>query len=70
MGAATCLIGTGFCSCEHRTLAVILLSLAMTFMGLGRAGYMVNHVDFAPAYVYNTFTIHSVSSIVVLKLPF
>ena len=53
MGAAVCLIGTGFCSCEHRTLAVILLSLAMTFTGLGRAGYHVNHLDIAPAYVLN-----------------
>lgn len=49
-GAALCMIGVGFCSCELRTLAVVLLALAMTFMGLGRAGYMVNHVDFAPAF--------------------
>ncbi|XP_053384723.1 uncharacterized transporter slc-17.2-like [Mercenaria mercenaria] len=62
MGAAVCLVGTGFCSCEHRTLAVILLSLAMTFMGLGRAGYMVNHVDIAPAYAGVLFGITNTSA--------
>ncbi|XP_060563708.1 sialin-like [Ruditapes philippinarum] len=49
-GAGGCLIGTGFCDCEHRTLAVTLLSLAVMFTGFGRAGYVVNHVDFAPKY--------------------
>lgn len=64
MGAAACLVGTGFCSCEHRTVAVILLSLSMTFMGLGRGGFMVNFVDFAPAYV--DFVLHmELSSVVV-----
>ena len=47
-GAASCLVGTGFCTCEQRGLAVALLSSAVMFMGFGRAGYVVNHVDFAP----------------------
>ncbi|XP_045163065.2 uncharacterized transporter slc-17.2-like isoform X2 [Mercenaria mercenaria] len=49
-GAGGCLIGTGFCNCEHRALAVALLSLAVMFTGVSRAGYGVNHVDFAPKY--------------------
>ncbi|KAH3817953.1 hypothetical protein DPMN_119538 [Dreissena polymorpha] len=47
-GAGGCLIGTGFCTCEERSLAVAMLSLAVLFMGFGMAGYVVNHVDFAP----------------------
>ncbi|XP_052286762.1 uncharacterized transporter slc-17.2-like isoform X7 [Dreissena polymorpha] len=49
-GAGGCLIGTGYCTCEERSLAVAMLSLAVMFMGLGRVGHMVNHVDFAPKY--------------------
>ncbi|KAL4221287.1 hypothetical protein ACF0H5_019550 [Mactra antiquata] len=49
-GAASCLIATGFCDCTQRTLAVALLSLAVMFTGFCRAGYVVNHVDFAPKY--------------------
>ncbi|XP_053378608.1 uncharacterized transporter slc-17.2-like [Mercenaria mercenaria] len=47
-GAGGCLIATGFCNCEYRALAVVLLSLAVMFTGFSRAGYGVNHVDFAP----------------------
>lgn len=34
--------------CEHRTLAVVLLAVAVAFEGLCYAGYMVNQIDFAP----------------------
>ena len=50
-GAGGCLIATGFCDCEHRSLAVGLLSLAVMFTGVARPGYGVNHVDLAPKYV-------------------
>ncbi|XP_060589473.1 uncharacterized transporter slc-17.2-like [Ruditapes philippinarum] len=60
-GAGGCLAATGFCDCEHRTLAVGLLSLAVMFTGVSRSGYGVNHVDLAPKFagvlygITNTF---------------
>ncbi|WAR14349.1 SL172-like protein, partial [Mya arenaria] len=50
LGAGGCLVATGYCTCENRSVAVALLSLAVMCMGFGRAGYVVNHVDFAPKY--------------------
>ncbi|XP_067658569.1 uncharacterized transporter slc-17.2-like isoform X1 [Haliotis asinina] len=48
LGAGACLIGTGFVNAEHRYVAIALLTIAMWFMGLSTAGYLVNFVDFAP----------------------
>lgn len=48
IGAGACLIVTGFTSCEHRYMAVAFLSLAVMFTGFSQAGYICNHVDFAP----------------------
>ncbi|XP_076472601.1 sialin-like [Babylonia areolata] len=50
LGAGACLVGVGFVNCEHRTLAVVLLAVAVGFEGLCYSGYMVNHIDFAPRY--------------------
>ncbi|XP_076472677.1 sialin-like [Babylonia areolata] len=50
LGAGACLVGVGFVDCEHRTLAVVLLAVAVGFEGLCYSGYMVNHIDFAPRY--------------------
>ncbi|XP_067658752.1 uncharacterized transporter slc-17.2-like [Haliotis asinina] len=50
IGAAACLIGTGFVSVEHRYVAIVLLTIAMFFVGFASAGYVVNTVDFAPRY--------------------
>ncbi|XP_048250163.1 uncharacterized transporter slc-17.2-like [Haliotis rufescens] len=50
VGAGACLIGTGFVSVEHRYVAVVLLTIAMWFVGMASAGYIVNTVDFAPRY--------------------
>lgn len=50
LGAGACLIVTGFTPCEHRYLAVAFLSLAVMFTGFSQAGYICNHVDFAPKY--------------------
>ncbi|XP_071110137.1 uncharacterized transporter slc-17.2-like [Haliotis cracherodii] len=50
VGAGACLIGTGFVSVENRYVAVVLLTIAMWFVGMGSAGYTVNTVDFAPRY--------------------
>ncbi|KAK3104920.1 hypothetical protein FSP39_013216 [Pinctada imbricata] len=61
LGAGALLIATGFMTCAYRNLAVAFLSLAVMFTGLCRAGYTVNHVDFAPKYagvmygITNTF---------------
>ena len=41
-------MGVGFLDCEHRTLAVALLAVAVAFEGLCYSGHMVNHIDFAP----------------------
>ncbi|XP_048250788.1 uncharacterized transporter slc-17.2-like [Haliotis rufescens] len=50
VGAGTCLIGTGFVNVENRYVAVVLLTIAMWFVGMASAGYIVNTVDFAPRY--------------------
>lgn len=47
-GTGSCLIITGFISCDDREYAVACLALAVGFSGLVRAGHIVNHVDFAP----------------------
>ena len=52
LGAGACLVGVGFVDCEHRTLAVALLAVAVGFEGLCYSGYMVNQIDFAPRFVY------------------
>ena len=51
IGAQMCLVATGFCSCQDRILAVALLSLSVTFTGFERAGFFVNHIDFAQRYM-------------------
>ncbi|XP_067659166.1 uncharacterized transporter slc-17.2-like [Haliotis asinina] len=50
LGAGGCLIGTGFMDAERRYYAVFLLSAAMSFLGLGSAGVLVNTADFASRY--------------------
>ncbi|XP_076472441.1 sialin-like [Babylonia areolata] len=50
LGSGACLVGVGFVNCEHRTLAVVLLAVAVGFEGLCYSGFMVNHIDFAPRY--------------------
>ncbi|XP_063409935.1 sialin-like isoform X1 [Mytilus trossulus] len=49
-GSGIFLVATGFTSCEHRSLAIAFLSLAVGINGFCRAGYVVNHVDFGPKY--------------------
>jgi hypothetical protein len=48
IGAGILLVAVSYITCEHRTVAVVVLSLAVMFNGLCKAGYYVNHVDFAP----------------------
>ncbi|XP_022337131.2 sialin-like [Crassostrea virginica] len=50
IGAGALLVAVGYTTCDQRDTAVALLSLAVMFTGLCRAGYVVNHVDFAPRY--------------------
>ncbi|XP_046577944.1 uncharacterized transporter slc-17.2-like [Haliotis rubra] len=50
LGAGSCLIGTGFMDAERRYYAVFLLSAAMSFLGLGSSGVLVNTTDFASRY--------------------
>lgn len=42
------MVSTGFIGCEHRYIAVVTLALSMGFVGLNKAGFVVNHVDYAP----------------------
>ncbi|KAK6174796.1 hypothetical protein SNE40_013375 [Patella caerulea] len=58
-GAGGCLVATGFVSCEHQMIGVVLLTLAVTFEGMCFAGYMVNQVDFAPRYAGVLFGINN-----------
>ena len=48
LGTGGCLVGVGFVGCEHRTLAVVLLTVGVAFEGLCYSGLVVNHIDFAP----------------------
>lgn len=48
IGAGVMSVAVGYITCEQRDVAVALLSVAVMFTGLCRAGYNVNHVDFAP----------------------
>lgn len=48
LGAGALLVAVGYSTCDKRDVAVVLLSLAVMFTGLCRAGYVVNHIDFAP----------------------
>ncbi|XP_025084632.1 sialin-like [Pomacea canaliculata] len=48
VGSAICLISAGYMNCTQRPLAVLLLCLCLSFMGLRRAGYSSNHIDLAP----------------------
>ncbi|XP_025084631.1 sialin-like isoform X2 [Pomacea canaliculata] len=48
VGSAVCIVSAGYMTCDQRPLAVFLLCLCLTFVGLNRAGYAVNHIDLAP----------------------
>ncbi|XP_005107788.3 sialin [Aplysia californica] len=50
LGSGACIVAVGFIDCERRSLAVVVLTLAVALEGLSYAGYMVNQVDFAPRY--------------------
>ncbi|XP_059138758.1 sialin-like [Physella acuta] len=50
VGTAICIASVGQMSCEHRHIAVALLCLCTSFMGLNRSGYCANHLDLAPSY--------------------
>lgn len=44
------LIGLGYVSCSQPTLAIILLVLSVSLTGIQYSGFLVNHVDIAPAF--------------------
>ncbi|XP_025084629.1 sialin-like [Pomacea canaliculata] len=48
LGMAICIVSAGYINCSQRPLAVFLLCLCLSFYGLSRAGYIVNHIDIAP----------------------
>ncbi|PVD36714.1 hypothetical protein C0Q70_03700 [Pomacea canaliculata] len=48
VGSAVCMALAGYMTCSQRPLAVFLLSLCLSFMGLNRSGFGVNHIDLAP----------------------
>jgi hypothetical protein len=47
VGATVFILLAGFTTCEQRYLTVAYICLAMACAGLSRAGYAVNHVDYA-----------------------
>ncbi|XP_064611528.1 sialin-like [Liolophura sinensis] len=57
VGASASLVATGFVTCENRMLAIVFLALAVSFLGLSRGGYLVNHVDFGPRFAGELFGI-------------
>ena len=48
LGTGVCVGSAGFITCEQRHLAVFVICLCLSFMGLNRSGYCVNHIDLAP----------------------
>ncbi|XP_046559193.1 uncharacterized transporter slc-17.2-like isoform X1 [Haliotis rubra] len=64
VGAGACLVGTGFVGVEHRYIPIVLLTLAMGFVGMASAGYLVNTVDFAPRYAGILFGITNAAATV------
>ncbi|XP_076471836.1 sialin-like [Babylonia areolata] len=64
LGAGACLVGVGFVDCEHRSLAVVLLTIAVGFEGLSYSGYIVNHIDFGPRFAGVLFGITNTVSTV------
>ncbi|KAH9504374.1 hypothetical protein Btru_063441 [Bulinus truncatus] len=67
LGGGSCIVGVGFIGCEHRNFAVALLAVAVGFEGLCYAGYMVNHVDYAPNVCRYSITTNSVFFSVLLR---
>ncbi|XP_059148786.1 uncharacterized transporter slc-17.2-like [Physella acuta] len=47
---AVMLVGLGYVSCSQPTLAIILLVLSVSLTGIQYSGFLVNHVDIAPAF--------------------
>jgi len=50
LGAGAFLIGLSFLDCTQTSLAVCILTLAVTISGFVYSGYFVNHMDIAPQY--------------------
>ncbi|PVD36710.1 hypothetical protein C0Q70_03696 [Pomacea canaliculata] len=48
LGSATCIVSAGYMDCSQRAVAVFLVCLSLSFLGLNHAGYAVNHIDLAP----------------------
>lgn len=44
------LIGLGYLDCTMKGLAIALLALGVSFSGLQYSGFLINHMDIAPAY--------------------
>ncbi|PVD36708.1 hypothetical protein C0Q70_03694 [Pomacea canaliculata] len=59
LGSATCIVSAGYIDCSQRAVAVFLVCLSLSFMGLGRAGFAVNHIDLAPQHAGVIFGIIS-----------
>ncbi|XP_046577943.1 uncharacterized transporter slc-17.2-like [Haliotis rubra] len=64
IGTGAFLIGAGFVDEEHRYYAVAMITIALWFLGMSSAGYIVNSVDFAPRHAGILFGIsNSVATI-------
>lgn len=50
LGSALLLVGVSFLGCSQKQLAVALMPLSTTFIGLALSGFFVNHMDIAPPY--------------------
>ncbi|PVD36709.1 hypothetical protein C0Q70_03695 [Pomacea canaliculata] len=48
LGSATCIVSAGYMDCSQRAVAVFLVCLSLSFLGLNRGGFLVNHIDLAP----------------------
>ena len=50
LGAGIFLIGLSYLDCTQTSMAVLLLTLAVSLTGFVYSGYFVNHMDIAPQY--------------------
>jgi ACS family sodium-dependent inorganic phosphate cotransporter-like MFS transporter 5 len=54
-GSAILLVGLGFIDCSQSALAIALLAAGVGISGSAYSGFLVNHMDIAPAYAGSLF---------------
>ncbi|XP_060605670.1 uncharacterized transporter slc-17.2-like isoform X2 [Ruditapes philippinarum] len=64
LGMATCLVCTGYVSCEVRYIAVVLLCLGCTLNGFAYGGVLSNHPEYAGQFAGTAFGITNAGGVI------